>query len=319
MTDDAQPPGAFPLNTPPSDTPPDGRAGITADLVRRLVAEQAPRWAGLRVEPVPVDGWDNRTYRLGPDLTVRLPTRGYYVAAIEKEERWLPVLAPHLPVPIPEPMFTGRPGAGYAFPWSVRRWLPGEPARPERLADPVRFAAQLGEFLVALQKIDATGGPVAGEHSFHRGESPAWYDDETRTALATRASQLTVAGLDTSRVSAVWADALNAPGPSNPPVWFHGDVAVGNLLVDGEDLSAVIDFGTSGVGDSACDLVPAWTFLTGAARREFAAAVGADPTTWARARGWALWKALTSLTDDEQPSAGHLRVIAEVLADPVDV
>lgn len=283
----------------------DGRAGITASLVKALLAEQAPWWSDLPVEPVPVDGWDNRTYRLGDELTVRLPTAEWYVASVEKESRWLPVLAPRLPLSIPEPVFTGRPGAGYPYPWSVRRWLPGRPASSD-LRDVEHFAENVAAFLVALRGVDATGGPVAGEHSFHRGQSPSWYDDETRTALAT------AGGVDVARATAVWKDALVTTW-QGPDVWFHGDVAVGNLLVRDERLAAVIDFGTCGVGDPACDLVLAWTFLAGPARRRFQRIVGLDDGTWARARGWALWKALISL--DGEDAAFHRHVIAEVLAD----
>jgi aminoglycoside phosphotransferase (APT) family kinase protein len=254
---------------------------------------------------VPVDGWDNRTYRLGDELTVRLPTADWYVASVEKEARWLPVLAPRLPLPVPEPVFTGRPGAGYPYPWSVRRWLPGRPASAG-VADLERFAEDVAAFLVALRGVDATGGPVAGAHSFHRGEPPSSYDDETRRALAT------AEGVDVPRASAVWKDAL-ATTWQGPDVWFHGDVAVGNLLVRDGRLAAVIDFGTCGVGDPACDLVLAWTFLAGRARRRFRRTAGLDDGTWARARGWALWKALISL--DGQDGASHRRVIAEVLAD----
>jgi aminoglycoside phosphotransferase (APT) family kinase protein len=298
------------------DAGPDGRPGITAGLVRRLIAEQAPQWAGLVIEPVEVDGWDNRTYRLGDDLSVRLPTADRYVAAVEKEDRWLPVLAPRLPVPVPRSLLTGRPGAGYPYPWSVRGWLPGRSAGVAAIADPPRFAAEVGEFLLALQAVEATGGPIAGEHCFHRGGELGWYDDETRRALAANADRLVATGLDVARAGAVW-DAAVASRWHGSPVWFHGDIAVGNLLVERGRLAAVIDFGTCGVGDPACDLVLAWTFLSGDGRRQFARTVGQNAETWARARGWALWKALISLTGDEHESAGNLRLIGEVLADPV--
>ena len=283
----------------------DGRAGITAGLVKALLAEQAPQWSNLPVEPVPIDGWDNRTYRLGDELAVRLPSAEGYAASVEKESRWLPVLAPELPLPIPQVVFTGRPGAGYPYPWSVRRWLPGDPMS-SNLPDMERFAEDVAAFLVALRTVDATGGPVGGEHSFHRGQSPSWYDDETRRALAT------VEGVDVARAAAVWKDAL-ATTWRGPGVWFHGDVAVGNLLVRDGRLAAVIDFGTCGVGDPACDLVLAWTLLTGPARRRFQATVGLDDETWARARGWALWKALVNL--DGEDESFHRHVIAEVLSD----
>lgn len=291
----------------------DGRAGITVGLVRALIAEQAPQWAGLPVSPVAVDGWDNRTYRLGSHLSVRLPTAEHYVPAIAKEDRWLPFLAPQLPVRIPEPVFTGEPGAGYPFPWSVRRWLPGRDAATATIADPVAFATQLGEFLLALQAIDATGGPAAGAHSFYRGASLAVYEEETRRHLQVLGDERAI-----DQAGAVWAAAVGAEPtePTGPSVWFHGDVAVGNLLVRCGSLTAVIDFGTCGVGDPACDLVPAWTFLHGPGRRRFAEVLRHDPQTWARARGWALWKALISITSGD-PSDPHRRIVERVLDDPV--
>jgi aminoglycoside phosphotransferase (APT) family kinase protein len=292
---------------------PDGRAGIDAGLVKRLVAAQFPQWSELSVTPVEVDGWDNRTYRLGDELTVRLPTAEYYVAAVDKEDRWLPVLAPSLPVPIPAPVATGAPGEGYPFSWSVRGWLAGETASTARIDDLAGFATSVAEFIVALQGIDATGGPLAGAHSFYRGASPAHYDEETRRALAALAGRI-----DTDRAAAVWGAALGATW-SGPPVWFHGDVSSGNLLVSKGNLVAVLDFGTSGVGDPACDLVIAWTMFAGASRAAFRGAVGQDHDTWARARGWALWKALIGLAEDidtdRDRTAVNLRVIAEVLAD----
>jgi aminoglycoside phosphotransferase (APT) family kinase protein len=282
----------------------DGRAGIDAGLVKRLVASQFPQWSELPVTPVEADGWDNRTYRLGTELTVRLPTAEYYTPAIDKEDRWLPVLAPKLPVPIPEPVATGEPGEGYPFRWSIRRRLGGEPAGQGN--DDPGFAVAVAEFLLALQGIDATGGPMAGAHSFHRGAPPAHYDEETRRALSTVDGRV-----DTARAAAVWDAALESTW-DGPPVWFHGDVAVGNLLVREGKLAAVIDFGTSGVGDPACDLVIAWTLFTGESRRAFKDTVGQDAGTWARARGWALWKSLISLAADTE---ANLRIIDAVLAD----
>ncbi|SRR6266545_223580 len=279
----------------------DGRAGVDADLVKRLVASQFPQWSELSVTPVEVDGWDNRTYRLGTELTVRLPTAEYYTPAIDKEDRWLPVLAPLLPLPIPVPVATGKPGEGYPFQWSIRRWLDGEPASRDN--DDPTFAVAVAEFLLALQRVEATGGPVAGAHSFYRGAPPAHYDDETRRALSTLE--------DSDRAAAVWNAAL-ASTWDGLPVWFHGDVAAGNLLVRDGKLAAVIDFGTCGVGDPACDLVIAWTLFSGASREAFRETVGQDAGTWARARGWVLWKSLIRL--DAEPAV-NLRIIDEVLRD----
>ncbi|MFF2022109.1 aminoglycoside phosphotransferase family protein [Streptomyces sp. NPDC058171] len=296
-----------------SPSPHDGRAGIDAALVKRLIAGQFPRWSGLDVTPVEVDGWDNRTYRLGETMTVRLPTAAGYAAAIAKETRWLPVLAPLLPLPVPPIVAQGEPAEGYPYAWSVRGWLDGEVARPERIDDLTRFAGSVADFLRALQRVDATGGPAAGAHSFHRGGPPAHYDGETRRALTALHGRV-----DTRRAAAVWDAALNAPW-QGAPVWFHGDFAANNLLVRDGELAAVIDFGTCGVGDPACDLVIAWTEFSGASRAAFRGAVDQDDATWARARGWALWKALISLArpgdGDPEETARHHRVVDEVLAD----
>ncbi|MCX5140934.1 aminoglycoside phosphotransferase family protein [Streptomyces sp. NBC_00338] len=291
----------------------DGRAGIDAGLVQRLISAQFPQWSGLAVRPVEVDGWDNRTYRLGEAMTVRLPTAAGYVPAVEKEHRWLPVLAPSLPVAVPPVLALGAPGEGYPHPWSVRRWLPGETAARGRVDDLAGFAVSVAEFVLALQRCDATGGPLAGAHSFYRGASPAHYDEETRRCLAALEGRV-----DTDRARAVW-DAALATEWRGAPVWFHGDIASGNLLVEAGELSAVIDFGTSGVGDPACDLVIAWGMFSGESREAFRQAVGQDGGTWARARGWALWKSLLNLTGDDGKdprwTADEQRVVDAVLAD----
>lgn len=291
----------------------DGRAGIDAGLVKRLVAAQFPQWSDLPVTPVEADGWDNRTYRLGDEMTVRLPTAECYVPAINKEHRWLPILAPSLPVPIPAPLAQGVPGEGYPFRWSIRRWLDGETASRDRIDDLPGFAAAIAGFLLALQRIDTTGGPHAGAHTFFRGAPPAHYDDQTRRCLAMLDGRI-----DTDTATAVWDAALKAAW-HGPPVWFHGDIASGNLLVRNGRLAAVIDFGTSGVGDPACDLVIAWTMFSGDSRETFRSVVNQDAATWARSRGWALWKALIGLAQhidtNQKRSPVNRRVIEDVLAD----
>jgi aminoglycoside phosphotransferase (APT) family kinase protein len=291
---------------------PDGRAGIDAALVERLIAAQFPQWAELPVAPVEVDGWDNRTYRLGADMTVRLPTAAGYVAGIAKENEWLPRLAPQLPLPIPQVLAAGRPGEGYPHPWSVRGWLPGTTLSMPELADPVRFATDLAAFLHALQACDTTDGPMAGEHSFYRGTPPSHYDAETRACLADLDGRI-----DTRRATAVWEAALKAEWDGEP-VWFHGDIATGNLLIDAGRLSAVIDFGTSGVGDPSCDLVITWVTLTGEAREAFRTAMAQDAGMWARARGWGLWKAMLQLSGGSHTDPALAPVFERVIADILD-
>ena len=262
---------------------------IDAELARRLVAAQFPQWAGLPVRPVEEGGIDNRTFRLGDELTVRMPSGAFYAAQVEKEQRWLPELAPRLPLPIPAPVGAGVPGEGYPFSWSVLRWLEGRPARPERIGDPVGFATDLAAFLAVLHKL--TDGPPAGAHSALRGCPPGAYDEETRRAIDGLADRA-----EARACTAVWEEALAAEW-TGAPVWFHGDVAPGNLLVRDGRLAAVIDFGTSGVGDPACDTVVAWTLLSGAGRAAYRAALPADDATWVRGRGWVLWKALITLPE----------------------
>jgi aminoglycoside phosphotransferase (APT) family kinase protein len=285
---------------------------ITPQLVRRLVAAQFPQWADLPITPAMPQGWDNRTFRLGTDLSVRLPSAVGYTPQVEKEHRYLPRLQP-LPLPIPVPIGMGAPGEGYPFPWSVYRWLPGETALTAPIADTVRFARDLAAFLRALQSVDATDGPPPGLHSAFRGGPLTTYDAETRRSILALHDEI-----DAKRATTVWEAALAATWLGQP-VWFHGDVAVGNLLVEDGRLSAVIDWGCAGVGDPACDTVIAWTFFSGDSRAAFQDALPLDRATWARGRGWALWKALITLVGarhnapDVANAARH--VISDVLAE----
>jgi aminoglycoside phosphotransferase (APT) family kinase protein len=296
-----------------SDERPFTREDITVALVRRLIAAQFPQWAELPIRPVSLDGWDNRTFHLGAEMSVRLPSAAGYAAQVAKEQRWLPRLAPHLPLPIPVPVAMGVPGEGYPWPWSVYRWLDGEVAATARIGDLREFATALAGFLTALQGIDATGGPAAGPHSFWRGGPLTVYDAETRQTIAVLGGLI-----DTEAASAVWDAALQAPW-HGPPVWVHGDVAVGNLLVREGRLAAVIDFGCAAVGDPACDLVIAWTLFSGESRAAFVAGVPVEAAAWARGRGWALWKALITfaglMRTNPGDAAAAQRVIEEVLAD----
>jgi aminoglycoside phosphotransferase (APT) family kinase protein len=290
--------------------------------VARLVASQFPQWADLPVSAVSLDGWDNSTFRLGDEMSVRLPSADIYAAQVEKEHRWLPVLALQLPLPIPRPLAKGAPGFGYPRPWSVYGWLQGEPAAVDRIGDLVGFAADLAEFVAALQRSDPSGGPAPGEHNFFRGGPLSTYEAETRRTIAALSGRI-----DASAAAEVWEAALDARFEGSP-VWVHGDVTPANLLVDGGRLKAVIDFGSSGVGDPACDVAVAWTFFSGRSRETFRATLAVDDATWLRGGGWALWKALITLLgglegSDDAGSAGRRlgwrwsaqRVIEEVLAE----
>ena len=269
------------------------KVDITPDFVARLVASQFPEWSDLRVVPVALDGWDNTTFRLSDELLVRLPSPGAYEEQVAKEHQWLPILARHLPLRIPEPVAMGQPGEGFPRKWSIYRWIEGETAHVDRIASLRKFASGLAGFLGALHSIDARGGPPPGTHNFFRGGAVATYDKEARQSI-----QLLGEEVDAEVATDVWEAAL-ASTWDLAPVWLHGDVTGSNLLVADGELRAVIDFGCAAVGDPACDLVIAWTFFFDESREAFRRGLGLDEATWARARGWALWKALITLVQAE--------------------
>ncbi|MCW8408977.1 aminoglycoside phosphotransferase family protein [Legionella sp. PATHC035] len=259
---------------------------IDVSLVHRLIQSQFPQWSALSIQPVEFSGWDNRTFHLGSEMTVRLPSDGFYALQVEKEQRWLPYLASHLSLPIPTPLAQGEPTEDYPWHWSIYRWIEGQSASIARIDEMNRFAADLAQFLLQLQGINARGGPLAGEHSFYRGGALSTYDAETQKAIKILRHQI-----DSGTLSSIWSKALSEAWLS-APVWVHGDIAPGNLLVKEGRLCAVIDFGQLAVGDPACDLVIAWTFFKAESREVFRKTLQLDQATWARARGWALWKAL---------------------------
>jgi aminoglycoside phosphotransferase (APT) family kinase protein len=288
---------------------------IDVSLVGRLLAGQFPEWAGLALQPLRPFGTDNALYRLGDDMVVRLPRRERTSRTLENERRWLPRLAPLLPLAVPVPLAEGMPAEGYPFAWSVYRWLKGESATPERITDLGQLAADLAQFVAALQRIDPTGGPSPGEHNFFRGVPLAKRDAATRAAIASLDGEI-----DVDAVTAAWEEALRAPEWQRPPVWIHGDLDARNLLVENGRLSAVIDFGGLGVGDPACDVMVAWKVLSADTRDSFRAALSVDGATWARSRGWALSQAVIALAYYTEETNSVLvaeaqRWMAEVLAD----
>jgi aminoglycoside phosphotransferase (APT) family kinase protein len=285
------------------------------DLVRRLLLDQFPQWAALPLEPVRSAGTDNTLYRLGDCLVVRLPRLQVTRAALEKERRWLPILAPLLPVAVPVPIAEGMPADGYPWKWSVYRWLEGEDAIVRPVADLSRLATDLAQFVAALQRIDPTGGPSAGRENFFRGMPLSTRVEPTRAAINSLNNTI-----DVDAVTAAWEWALRTPEWPDRPLWVHGDLDRRNLLVKQGRLAAVIDFGGLGVGDPACDVMLGWRVLSAETRAIFRNVLGVDDATWARARGWALSQALIELqyyTMDTNPvlvrEAQHW--MAEVLGD----
>jgi aminoglycoside phosphotransferase (APT) family kinase protein len=264
---------------------------ISAKVVAQLIAEQFPQWAYLPLMPLKVDGWDNTTFRLGDDLSVRLPNEDANIPQVEKESTWLPVIEAGVSCPVPTVLAIGKPTDAFPRPWSIRSWLPGTIASLDSIDDLPKFAHDLATFLRSLRMVDVTNGPAAGSHSHHRGSPLQTYSKSAIRAISSCANDI-----DADAVTRAWETALDATSQLDP-VWFHGDVSASNLLIDNGKLSAVIDFGCCGVGDPACDLAIAWTFLDTESRTVFEATNKLDDNTWERGRGWALWKALLVLED----------------------
>lgn len=290
------------------------RRRIDPALVKRLLGSQFPEWADLPLTRLLPAGSDNVIYRLGDDMSVRLPRGEWAAGHAAKEHYWLPRLAPHLPVPVPVTLGIGNPAFGYPWDWSVSRWLPGNAATVEGLADPSQTANELAGFLTALQHALPVESAAPNPHDEATGMSLARRDHATRVAIA--AVQDT---FDTAALTAVWDAALRAPAWDRAPVWFHGDFHVGNLLVSDGQLSAVIDFAGLRAGDPACDLVIAWNLLSPKTRPVFRAALQVDDATWTRAQGWALTTGLNAYTayaaTDPLVAIRTHRQISEVLID----
>jgi len=281
---------------------------IDPDLVRRLLAEQMPAWAGLPVRPVAPRGTVNAMYCLGDDLVVRLPRMAAWAGDLDREREWLPRLRARISLRVPEPVAHGNPTEQFPLPWAVYRWVDGDEYADELVDDEPAAADDLARFVRELR-----AGPV--EDAPSTGRRPlAELDVETRSAIV-EAGDL----LDTSAVLAAWNRALEAPVVAGDKVWIHTDLLRPNLLVHDGRLAAVIDFGAVGVGDPAADVIAAWAVFGPEGRRRYREALDVDDATWERARGYALTQAalIVPYYRDTNPpfTASALRTIGEVLAD----
>jgi aminoglycoside phosphotransferase (APT) family kinase protein len=249
-----------------------------AALVRALLASQHPQWADFPIERVPSAGTDNAIYRLGDDLAVRLPRIHWAVDNVAKEQRWVPALAPHLPLSVPLPVARGEPEEAFPYPWGVVQWLPGETARLDLLDDPIDAALELASFVRALRAVDATGGPAS-----RRGLPVRGGDAMLRIGLEGLQGEV-----DAAAVAEAWDRVLAASDYEGMPVWFHGDLSYLNLLARGGRVVSVIDWGTCGVGDPAIDTMVAWSLFDADARAAYREALGCDDAEWERGKGWVL-------------------------------
>jgi len=282
-------------------------------LVRRLLADQFSPWADLPIRPVSSYGTDHDIYRIGEHLSARLPRIGWATKQAEMEKRWLPRLAPHLPLKVPVQVAMGRPAFGYPFDWSIYEWLPGEAADADLDDD---AAESLAAFITALRGIDTTGAHPRPKGA--RGAPLAENDERVRRAIAELGDRI-----DGAAALRSWEESLAAPVYNGPDVWVHGDLLPGNLLVVDGRLSAVIDFGGLNVGDPVSDLMPAWNVFRGPSRQRFRAALAVDlavdEASWLRGRGWALTQAVVALPYYWETNPGMVRqakrAVAEILND----
>ena len=250
-----------------------------ADLVQSLVEAQFPQYGDLPVSRVESAGTDNVLFRLGVDHVVRLPRDEVTARYLRNEQRWLPMLSPHLPLDVPVVVGVGEPSASFPLPWLICRWLPGIDAYSEPPSERSDTAIELGRFMAALQRVDPTGAPAS-----FRGTPLQFQEQDVLAGIA----DLGADGLiDTTAANGAWRSIVDIPQWDEPPVWVHSDLLPSNIVVNNGLVSSVIDFGRAGVGDPACDLMIAWTLLNADDRPLLREHAEVDAATWARGRGWA--------------------------------
>ncbi|MBP7709597.1 MAG: aminoglycoside phosphotransferase family protein [Rickettsiales bacterium] len=276
---------------------------INTNTATKLIAQQFLQYSHLPIREVEIQGHDNRTFRLGSDMLVRLPSAEIYAAKVAIEQKWLPFLAQNLSVKIPHPIALGQPCDYYPWHWSIYSWIDGVSANSISLDDEALkiIAFELATFLKQLHKINTDNAPHARAHNFFRGAHPSIYDAEARQALA-----------KLNLPDVIWQKALKSKWNKNL-VWIHGDLAAGNILLKNNHLAGVIDFGGMAVGDPACDLTIAWTLFKNESRKIFCQNLNLDEDTWSRARGWALWKAAIELVKAESENSPKAKEWSSIL------
>lgn len=286
---------------------------ITIPLASKLIANQFPQYAHLPITSVKKQGHDHRTFRLGDNMLIRMPTEQSYALKIPKEQKLLPLLKPYLPIAIPEPINMGSPSSDYPFHFSIYKWIEGISANHLKIDNEnlESIALSLAKFLKALHNIENIDGPAPGQHNWWRGDHVSVYDNGTRKQIQELSNII-----NKNKAIKLWECACRTRW-NKKPVWIHGDFASGNIVIKDKKLFGIIDFGGMGIGDPACDLVIAWTFLNGKSREIFKKTIGLDKDTWLRAKAWALWKATYELCQiqdkDSEEAYYHKKIIDEVL------
>jgi aminoglycoside phosphotransferase (APT) family kinase protein len=263
---------------------------INPTTARTLIAAQFPHWAELPLTPVASAGTDNALFRLGPDMMIRLPKAGWARHFITRENKILSRLAGKLPLAIPELIAAGKPSEAFPHPWSILRWIEGECAAPDTL-DNIETATALARFIRTLQNIEPAGDFPAGAANGFRGASLTTRDKQARASIAALADEI-----DALAATRLWERSLAAKPHEGAPIWVHGDIHPGNVLMRAGQLAAVIDWGCAATGDPAVDLMPAWSMFSRGARAQFRQEIDADTQTWTRARGWTLSVSVIALS-----------------------
>jgi aminoglycoside phosphotransferase (APT) family kinase protein len=286
----------------------DGEVDIDPELVRRLLAAQFPQLTDLPIREVKATGTVNAIYRLGDHLYARLPRVQGWAQDLDREWQWLPRLAPHLSLRIPEPVAHGHPEHSYPFAWAIYRWIDGQPYADALVDDERKAARELAQFVAELRRVAPVGAPPGGRRPLRE------LDAVTRAAIRSAAD-----AIDSDAATAAWELALQAPAWNGTPVWIHTDLLRSNVLVRDGRMRAVIDFGGAGVGDPAADVIAAWSVLGPTGRGVFRDALDVDDGTWERARGFALHQAALIIPYYRETNPGFVapakRTVEEILAD----
>ncbi|QQR53698.1 aminoglycoside phosphotransferase family protein [bacterium] len=283
----------------------------TVELARKLILKQFPEFSHLPVSNIEKQGHDNRTFRLGSELLIRMPIAEDYALKVPKEQELLPQLAKYLSVNIPVPIKMGKPSTDYPYPFSICKWLPGKSINLLTLTEQEKeqLAYDVAQFLKKLQTIKGLKELLPGQHNWWRGDHVSVYDQGARKQIQELAGII-----DVNQALELWNQAC-ATKWNNAPVWIHGDVAIGNLLMDDGKLSAVIDFGGAAIGDPACDLVIAWTYFSRKSRQIFMSEMNMDSDTWLRARAWVLWKATYELCQIAEKNSSAAQIQKKIIED----
>ena len=287
---------------------------ITLSLTHQLILEQFPEYAELAIFAVEKQGHDNRSYRLGNMMLIRLPTAEVYALKVVKEQELLPKLAPYLSISIPVPVKMGSSSKHYPYPFSIYKWLAGRSVNLLCLDEKTleQLAYDLAKFLLELQRITGVEELLPGQHNWWRGDHVSVYQNGAQTQI-----EKLIGVIDADKAMKLWQDACQTKWDRDP-VWIHGDIALGNILILNNNLSAIIDFGGMAIGDPACDLVIAWTLFKGRSRDIFIREMKLDANTWLRAKAWALWKASFELCQIKDKNSIKAMIQRKIIEDILD-